>query len=83
MRPGSVHLDGAECLRLGCLFLREGHRGLKVGPQLGEAVIAEAYELGFAQIQWQTLPWNTGAINFYGRLGAQAKEKLPYHLSVD
>ncbi|GAA2168194.1 GNAT family N-acetyltransferase [Actinomadura napierensis] len=75
--------DGAEYLHMDCLFLREGHRGLKVGPLLVEAVIAEARELGLTQIQWQTPPWNTGAIKFYGRLGAHAKEKLRYHLSVD
>ncbi|MFI9047327.1 GNAT family N-acetyltransferase [Streptomyces sp. NPDC053427] len=74
--------DGAEYLHMDCLFLRDGHRGLKVGPLLVEAVVAEAHELGLGQVQWQTPPWNTDAIRFYDRLGAQAKEKLRYHLSV-
>ncbi|WP_428949983.1 N-acetyltransferase family protein [Streptomyces sp. cg35] len=74
--------DGAEYLHMDCLFLRDGHRGLKVGPLLVEAVVAEAHELGLGQVQWQTPPWNTDAIRFYDRLGAQAKEKLRFQLSV-
>ncbi len=27
----------------------------------------------FGQVQWQTPPWNTDAIRFYDRLGAQNK----------
>ncbi|MFF8373240.1 GNAT family N-acetyltransferase [Streptomyces lydicus] len=74
--------DGAEYLHLDCLFLRDGHRGLKVGPLLVDAVVAEARELGLGQVQWQTPPWNTDAIRFYDRLGAEAKEKRRYHLPV-
>lgn len=74
--------DGAEYLHMDCLFLRDGHRGLKVGPLLMDAVVAEARELGLVQVQWQTPPWNTGAMRFYDRLGARSKEKLRYHLPV-
>jgi GNAT superfamily N-acetyltransferase len=75
--------DGAEYLHMDCLFLRDGYRGLKVGPLLMEAVVAEARALGLRQVQWQTPPWNTDAIRFYERLGAQAKEKLRFHLPAD
>ncbi|MFI6007533.1 GNAT family N-acetyltransferase [Streptomyces sp. NPDC051243] len=75
--------DGAEYLHMDCLFLRAGHRGLKVGPLLVEAVVAEARALGLGHVQWQTPPWNTDAIRFYDRLGGRAKEKLRYHLPVD
>jgi GNAT superfamily N-acetyltransferase len=74
--------DGAEYLHMDCLFLREGHRGLRVGPLLVESVVAEARELGLNQVQWQTPPWNKDAIRFYDRLGAEAKEKQRYHLPV-
>lgn len=50
---------------------------------LVEVVVAQARELGLKQVQWQAPPWNTDTIRFYDRLGAQAKEKLRYHLSVD
>jgi ribosomal protein S18 acetylase RimI-like enzyme len=72
--------DGAEYLHMDCLFLRDGHRGLKVGPLLMEAVVAEARALGLGQVQWQTPPWNTDAIRFYDRMGVQVKEKLRYYL---
>lgn len=75
--------DGAEYLHMDCLFLRKGHRGLGVGPMLVDAVLAEARALGLDQVQWQTPPWNKDAIRFYDRLGAQAKEKRRYFLSVD
>ncbi|MEO3756160.1 GNAT family N-acetyltransferase [Streptomyces sp. B6B3] len=75
--------DGAEYLHMDCLFLRDGHRGLGIGPLLVRAVVAEARELGLGQVQWQTPPTNTDAIRFYDRLGAQAKEKRRYFLPVD
>ncbi|MGW4774401.1 N-acetyltransferase family protein [Nocardia sp. NPDC004278] len=75
--------DGAEYLHMDCLFLREGHRGLQVGPMLVQAVVAEARELGLGQVQWQTPPWNTDAIRFYDRLGARSTEKRRYCLMAD
>ncbi|MFP8963972.1 GNAT family N-acetyltransferase [Streptomyces nanhaiensis] len=74
--------DGAEYLHMDCLFLRDGHRGLGIGPMLVEAVLAEARALGLGQVQWQTPPWNTDAIRFYDRLGARAREKRRYSLSA-
>ncbi|MEU8677652.1 GNAT family N-acetyltransferase [Streptomyces sp. NPDC048560] len=74
---------GTEYLHMDCLFLREGHRGLGVGPMLMDAVRSEARRLGLALVQWQTPAWNTDAIRFYERLGAEAKEKRRFSLSVD
>ncbi|WAZ26108.1 GNAT family N-acetyltransferase [Streptomyces cinnabarinus] len=75
--------DGDEYLHMDCLFLRDGHRGLGLGPRLMDAVVAEARARGLALVQWQTPPWNTDAIRFYDRLGARAKEKRRYFLPVD
>ncbi|MFI0774554.1 GNAT family N-acetyltransferase [Streptomyces sp. NPDC021212] len=47
-----------------------------------DAVTAHARDLGLTEIQWNTPAWNEGAVRFYERLGAQAKEKLRYTLSV-
>ncbi|MFG2502385.1 HAD-IA family hydrolase [Streptomyces sp. NPDC048441] len=74
--------DGAEYLHMDCLFLRDGHRGLGLGPLLTDAVAAEARALGLTEVQWQTPAWNEGAIRFYNRLGADAKEKLRYTWQV-
>ncbi|CAL9340560.1 hypothetical protein SUDANB106_00265 [Streptomyces sp. enrichment culture] len=74
--------DGAEYLHMDCLFLRDGHRGLGIGPMLVEAVLTEARALGLSQVQWQTPPWNRDAIRFYDRMGARAREKRRYFLSA-
>ncbi|WP_408639036.1 GNAT family N-acetyltransferase [Nocardiopsis suaedae] len=58
--------DGAEHLPMDCLSPREGRRGLKVGPLLMEAVVAEARALGLGQVQWQAPPWNTDATRSAG-----------------
>jgi GNAT superfamily N-acetyltransferase len=75
--------DACEYLHLDCLFLVPGHRGLGVGGLLMDAVLAEARALGLTEIQWNTPAWNEGAIRFYDRLGARAKEKLRYSLAVE
>ncbi|WP_336605889.1 GNAT family N-acetyltransferase [Streptomyces sp. BA2] len=74
--------DGAEYLHMDCLFLRDGHRGLGLGERLTDAVAAEARALGLTEVQWQTPAWNEGAIRFYGRIGAEAKEKLRFAWQV-
>ncbi|MEV3989187.1 GNAT family N-acetyltransferase [Streptomyces sp. NPDC049837] len=74
--------DGREYLHLDCLFLEVGQRGLGAGPKLMDAVVAEARALGLPEVQWQTPAWNEGAIRFYDRLGAHAKEKVRYTLPV-
>ncbi|GHH83645.1 N-acetyltransferase [Streptomyces sulfonofaciens] len=75
--------DGSEYLHMDRLFLRDGHRGLGVGPLLMEAVVDTARELRLGQVQWRTPARNTDAIRFYDRLGARAREKLRYHLPAD
>jgi GNAT superfamily N-acetyltransferase len=74
--------DGREYLHMDCLFLTPGHRGLGLGALLMDAVTAEARALGLTQVQWQTPTWNEGAIRFYDRLGARAKEKTRFTLTV-
>ncbi|WP_256725367.1 GNAT family N-acetyltransferase [Streptomyces sp. IMTB 2501] len=69
-------LFGTQTPRLRCFAAesndRDGHRGLRVGPLLVEAVLAEARALGLGHVRWQTRPWNTDAIRFYDRLRARA-----------
>ncbi|MGB8941966.1 MAG: HAD-IA family hydrolase [Streptomyces sp.] len=74
--------DGAEYLHMDCLFLRDGHRGLGLGERLTDAVAEQARALGLTEVQWQTPAWNEGAIRFYGRIGAEAKEKLRFAWQV-
>ncbi|MFI9587054.1 GNAT family N-acetyltransferase [Streptomyces sp. NPDC052236] len=74
--------QGREYLHMDCLFLRSGNRGSGLGALFMEAVTAEARNLGLDEIQWQTPAWNDGAVRFYDRLGAHAKKKLRYSLTV-
>ncbi|WP_367325477.1 N-acetyltransferase family protein [Streptomyces sp. HUAS ZL42] len=74
--------EGREHLHMDCLFLSPGHRGLGLGVLLMDAVLAEARRLGLSEVQWQTPAWNDGALRFYHRLGARAREKLRYVLPV-
>ncbi|WP_246097412.1 GNAT family N-acetyltransferase [Streptomyces botrytidirepellens] len=73
---------GREYLHMDCLFLRPDNRGQGLGPLLMDAVAAHARDLGLTEIQWNTPAWNEGAVRFYERLGARAKEKLRYTLPV-
>ncbi|MBC9711294.1 GNAT family N-acetyltransferase [Streptomyces sp. TRM66268-LWL] len=74
--------DGAEYLHMDCLFLRDGQRGLGLGPRLVQAVVDEARALGCDHVQWQTPVWNVDAVRFYERIGARATEKLRFRLPV-
>ncbi|MFI6731067.1 GNAT family N-acetyltransferase [Streptomyces sp. R-74717] len=74
--------EGREYLHMDCLFLSSDSRGSGLGALLMDAVTAEARNLGLTEIQWQTPVWNKGAIRFYDRLGADAKTKLRYSLTV-
>ncbi|MEU7279164.1 GNAT family N-acetyltransferase [Streptomyces sp. NPDC045431] len=74
--------QGAAYLHMDCLFVRSGTRGSGIGALLMDAVAAEAQDLGITEIQWQTPAWNEGAVRFYDRLGAKAKEKLRYSLTT-
>jgi RimJ/RimL family protein N-acetyltransferase len=46
-------------------------------------VTAEARALGLTEVQWQTPSWNEGAIRFYDRLGARARAKTRFTLTVE
>ncbi|MEV5315481.1 GNAT family N-acetyltransferase [Streptomyces sp. NPDC052610] len=74
--------DGCEYLHMDCLFLVPGHRGLGLGALLMDAVTGEARALGLTEVQWQTPVWNDGAIRFYDRLGARARDKVRFSLLV-
>ncbi len=59
------------CLHLEDLFVRPEFRGRGVGLALLRAVAAVAVARGCPRLDWQVLDWNTSAIGFYERQGAQ------------
>ena len=69
---------GAAYMFLDCLFVAEEHRGGGRGRRLLDAVIAAAVHAGATAVQWQTPDWNSDAIRFYDRTGAQRQLKARY-----
>ncbi len=56
------------------LFVKPEYRGKGIGFALFREVTRIAHERGCERLEWQVLRWNTLAIRFYEKLGAQAME---------
>ncbi|MBP2618463.1 GNAT family N-acetyltransferase [Chryseobacterium jejuense] len=67
--------DAAYYMYVDCLFLKENARGNGIGKQIMEAIRTASKEEGCTIIQWQTPDFNTKAIKFYSKLGAERKNK--------
>jgi len=61
----------SPCMHLEDLFVFPEHRGHGHGVALLRAVAALAEEMGAASLRWNVLDWNTPAIEFYERMGAE------------
>jgi GNAT superfamily N-acetyltransferase len=53
------------------LIVKKNKRGLNIGSNLYKKVIEYGYNLGVKRIEWVVLDWNTPAITFYKKTGAQ------------
>lgn len=60
-----------KTLHLEDLIVRESLRGHGIGYALFKEVIRHGYNLGVKRIEWAVLDWNTPAIEFYEKQGAQ------------
>lgn len=60
-----------RCLYLEDIVVTEAARGKGIGDRLLRTCIAYAAEQGYARMRWQVLDWNTDAIRFYERFGAE------------
>lgn len=63
---------------LDCLFVREDCRGLRIGESLMVATIQHARDAGADRMEWQTPEWNSRAIAFYRRIGAEDTPKVRF-----
>jgi GNAT superfamily N-acetyltransferase len=63
--------EGRAGLFLEDVYVREQYRGKKIGNALMARVAAIAREENCFGVRWQVLDWNTVAIDFYRRLGAE------------
>jgi GNAT superfamily N-acetyltransferase len=55
------------------LYVQPAHRGKGLGKALITAVARIAVERGCGRYEWTVLDWNTPAIEFYEKLGAEMK----------
>ncbi|HWB63215.1 MAG TPA: GNAT family N-acetyltransferase [Chitinophagales bacterium] len=53
------------------LVVTEKFRRYGIGKKLIDMVLQTAYDDGVNQIRWQVLEWNTPAIEFYKKIGAE------------
>ena len=74
--------DAAHYLYMDCLFLRSESRSMGIGETLIDRIKFEGKKLGCDLIQWQTPDFNTRAMKFYDRIGAESKSKERYFLNL-
>ena len=63
--------SGQWILHLEDIYTQPSVRGQRLGRQLFEALRDEAKKHDCQELDWHVLKWNTDAIRFYDRLGAQ------------
>jgi GNAT superfamily N-acetyltransferase len=66
---------GRPGLYLEDLFVRPAARGHGVGRHLLGWLARTALERGCGRLEWAVLDWNSAAIGFYRKLGAELKEE--------
>ncbi len=74
--------DADYYVYLDCLFLKEEVRGGGVGKQIMEHIKAYAKSEYCSIVQWQTPIFNEKGINFYKKIGAEAKTKERFRWCV-
>ncbi|MGH9536319.1 MAG: GNAT family N-acetyltransferase [Terriglobales bacterium] len=63
--------EGRAGIFLEDIYVREPYRGKEIGKALLARVAAIARDRGCFGVRWQVLDWNTPAIDFYRKLGAE------------
>ncbi|MBV9574278.1 MAG: GNAT family N-acetyltransferase [Acidobacteriales bacterium] len=63
--------QGRPGLHLEDIYVRPEHRGRGIGKRLLSRVSEIALDEGCTFVRWDVLDWNTSAIEFYRKLGAQ------------
>ncbi len=75
--------DADYYVYLDCLFLDDSVRGQGIGTQLMAMIKEYAVSEHCFTIQWQTPNFNTNAIRFYKKLGAQSLSKERFFFNCD
>jgi GNAT superfamily N-acetyltransferase len=74
--------DANFFLHVDCIYLREQCRGVGIGSDLMRRLANVAREKGCVNMQWQTPTFNSNAIKFYQRIGAQGLNKMRFFLDI-
>lgn len=74
--------DACFYLYLDCLYLKEKVRGKGLGFQIMERLKEYAKSENCEVIQWQTPSFNSDAIDFYHKIGANSKSKQRFFLDI-
>ena len=74
--------EAGPFLHMDCLYLEPAWRNQGIGHTLVQRIQETAKMAGCQQLQWQTPDVNSGAIQFYARLGAKYKNKVRFYLEV-
>jgi GNAT superfamily N-acetyltransferase len=75
--------DAGFYVHMDCLYLRPQARSFGIGAALVEEIGKAARAQGCSLIQWQTPDFNVRAIKFYNRIGARAKSKQRFYLTLN
>lgn len=73
--PSFATFRGQRGLYLEDIFIRQEYRGRGVGETILKYLAKAAKKRGFERIDFMVLEWNTPAIKFYGKLGANRDEE--------
>jgi len=63
--------DGVHGIHLEDLYVRPDHRRTGWGRALLDELVEECVRNGYSRMEWSVLNWNSPAIEFYHRLGAE------------
>ena len=64
-----------KSLFLDDLYVKQSHRGQKIGSRLLEAVIELAESSNCKRVRWLVSEWNKDAIKFYKSIGSEIDEE--------
>lgn len=74
--------DAADFMYLDCLYLEDTARGFGIGEAIIEKLKQIAVNKNCINILWQTPTFNTKAIKFYNRIGANGKDKVRFSITL-
>lgn len=72
--PKYASFRGERSLYLEDLYVKPEFRGKGFGLKMLKRAAKLAKENGFQRLDWQALKWNTPAIDFYNKIGAESDD---------